>query len=163
MANVTDVKRVVNHSGLTIRRYHDREPTHGDVDRDPGSLIPLHADLPLIPMKLTPVLTAPCENCPFRTDVRPYISAARAKTITDALLRGESFPCHKTIDYRFSAKGRVTKNTKMCGGAAVMLAHMDQPNAIMQVAERLGCLDTENIKKNSPVYKTPEEMIEAHK
>lgn len=40
-------------------------------------------------------LISPCKNCPFRTDIKPFITAARAKDILSS--QGE-FHCHKTIE-----------------------------------------------------------------
>lgn len=45
----------------------------------------------------------PCAHCPFRTDVQPYLRPERARDIAGALLAGEDFPCHATIDYSGSA------------------------------------------------------------
>ncbi len=41
-------------------------------------------------------LRQPCNNCPFRTNVQPYLRPERAQEIARALRDGGEFPCHKT-------------------------------------------------------------------
>lgn len=42
-------------------------------------------------------MTTPCDNCPFRTNVRPYLTKGRVREIERGLVGGE-FYCHKTTD-----------------------------------------------------------------
>ena len=78
-------------------------------------------------MKMTK-LRRPCSECPFRADRRPYLSAARAAEIADALLRDKSFACHKTMDWggredindeldADDASGGDTSQASFCAGA----------------------------------------------
>lgn len=75
---------------------------------------------------------APCANCPFRKvgaiDLRP----GRLADIIDALRSGEGFLCHK----RYYAIAR--RERQPCAGAIVYLEKLGEPNAIMQVMDRLG-------------------------
>ena len=45
-------------------------------------------------------LKRPCANCPFRTDIRPFLRRDQAQQIADSLLdQQQTFACHKTVDY----------------------------------------------------------------
>lgn len=38
-------------------------------------------------------LRRPCPNCPFRTDVPPYLRGARAEEIARSIANGSDFRC----------------------------------------------------------------------
>jgi len=105
----------------------------------------------------------PCPQCPFRTDIRPFISAERAEEITDALVYGgATFACHKTIGFDDDGGSHDLPDSEHCAGAMIMLEHMETPNQMMRIAERLGIYDRTKLKMDSPVYESADEMIEAH-
>lgn len=112
-------------------------------------------------MRIKPILATPCANCPFRTDIPPFLYRSRAREITASLLRGDSFPCHKTVNYDDNGRGRVNKRTKMCGGAAIMLYQMKRWNTIMQVAHRMGFFHPGELKLEAPVYRNARLFIAA--
>ena len=73
-------------------------------------------------------LKRPCANCPFRTDIRPFLRRDQAQQIADSLLdQQQTFACHKTVDYSEDPAGRVPDDAQHCAGALIMLEHMEQP------------------------------------
>lgn len=94
-------------------------------------------------MKL-PIIKTPCNNCPFRKDVEPFLSGQRAAEIADA----ESFVCHKTIH----------KELKQCGG--FMLISGDDSEAV-RLAKALR-IDLE-LKGRELVFDNKQDFINHHK
>jgi hypothetical protein len=114
-------------------------------------------------------LTRPCGNCPFRTDVRPYIRADKVRQVLgDPAATGaahwpaSSFACHKTVDYRRSDRGRVHARSQHCAGAAIILTGERLPNQAMQLAERLLGVDFRRLDLSALVYPSRAAAIEAH-
>ena len=115
-------------------------------------------------MKYT--MTDPCSNCPFRTDIEPFLRRERAREIADGLVRyQQTFQCHKTIDYSDVDDEGVgndrTKNAQHCAGALIMLEHMDKPNQMMRICERLGLYDRRKLNMDAPVFKTSAAFVRA--
>lgn len=100
-------------------------------------------------------LKKPCANCPFRTDIRPYIHPDRVREIV-----GKVFSFHKTT----TEKGRSNEhpNAQHCAGSLIVHEKEDQPHQMMRICERLGLYDRTELKMDAPVYDSFEEMIEAH-
>jgi hypothetical protein len=115
-------------------------------------------------------LVRPCGNCPFRTDMHPFLEAARVREILgDPDAKGKrSFPatafiCHKTIDYDDSARGRVVDpNNQHCAGAAIVLIRDEIPNDAMQLAERLLGWKPDRLDMTAAVYQSRRDCIRAH-
>jgi hypothetical protein len=112
-------------------------------------------------------LKAPCRECPFRTDVRPYLRPGRVREILDAIIgRQQTFACHKTVDYSGAEDGEsdgvVGDNSQNCAGALILLEKIERPNQMMRIAERLGFYDRRKLKMKSSVYQSPEQMIAAY-
>jgi hypothetical protein len=108
-------------------------------------------------------LRKPCANCPFRTDIDPYLNDERAREIVDSLVRGE-FPCHKTLDYSHDdedGEARNTQKTAHCAGALIMLEHDEQPGQMMRIMERIGGYDRRLLDMESPVFKRRADFIRA--
>src|ERR1041385_6471860 len=113
-------------------------------------------------------LITPCANCPFRTDIRPYITVARVREILSS--QGE-FHCHKTIEVGDSANdrdetwGEVLDDTKaqVCAGFLICLEHDEAPNQMMRIAERLGLYDASKLRMDAPVYRGMDAAIRAHR
>lgn len=102
-------------------------------------------------------LTAPCDNCPFRTDVAPYLTKSRVRDIEQGLVDGQqSFPCHKTTVDSKDADGQMeaTPKSEHCAGAMILLERLEKPNQMMRIAERLGMYDFRKLNMKSPVFKT---------
>lgn len=107
-------------------------------------------------------LTKPCGNCPFRTDVRPYLTRRRAEEIGDGITHGDkTFSCHKTNDYDRPDGEVETPDTQHCAGAMIMLEHMGQPNQMMRIMERIGHYDRTALKMDAPVYTDVGDFIDA--
>jgi len=64
----------------------------------------------------------PCEHCPFRKDVKPFLTPARGIELA-MLTRNPKgvFNCHETLDYS-KFEGRVTADTRLCIGFATLRA-----------------------------------------
>lgn len=116
-------------------------------------------------------LVTPCGNCPFRSDVKPYITAARAREILSS--RGE-FHCHKTIELGDGLDDGVDgdtdhwrevvddKNAQVCAGFLICLEHDNEPNQMMRIAGRVGLYDRRKLRMDAPVYRGVKEAIHAH-
>lgn len=108
----------------------------------------------------------PCDKCPFRKDIEPYITAARALEIIHALKSGASFSCHETVEYgdmedeEGEAISINRSDESFCAGALIMVeADGDGPNQIMRIAERLGMYDHKKLNGEQLVYNSFTEMI----
>lgn len=67
-------------------------------------------------------MSAPCQHCPFRRDVKPFLHPERAEEIAlTAESMGGSFICHKTLE-RDEDEGELLagENSKECAGALYM-------------------------------------------
>jgi len=104
-------------------------------------------------------LTAPCSNCPFRTDIPPFLRPGRVAEIRRGLVRGE-FPCHKTVRYE-DGEPADTSSAAHCAGALILLEKIDKPSQMMRISERLGLYDREKLDMQAPVFASFEEMEEA--
>jgi hypothetical protein len=111
-------------------------------------------------------LINPCSNCPFRTDVKPYLRAERVEEIERGLERGE-FYCHKTTQHKDTdgdddVVGYRKAGSEMhCAGALILLEKLERPSQMMRIAERLRMYDPSKLNMAAPVYDTFEDMIEA--
>ena len=108
-------------------------------------------------------LTTPCSECPFRADIRPFLSLARANEIVGQVVRGDkTFACHKTTGV---ADGRrvLVKNHQSCAGAMILVRREGWRNQMYQIAERLGLLDPRGLNMAAPVYSSAKNMIGAHR
>lgn len=107
-------------------------------------------------------LKKPCPQCPFRTDIKPFITPERSEDICESLLSGRDFPCHKTTGSDDEGETTVESNSKMCAGAMIMLEHMKRPTQMMRISERLGIYDYKKLEMSSPVYEHVHDMIDRH-
>lgn len=96
-------------------------------------------------------ITKPCAQCPFRNDRPGFLRPERVEEITDAILGGQTFQCHKTIN-----KGK----EQHCAGATIFLEANDRPNQLMRIMERLGAYDRHALDMDSPVFTDADDMIE---
>lgn len=63
----------------------------------------------------------PCGSCPYRKDVKPYLTPQRGKELAlHALRHYGSFSCHKTTTHDYDDEGNSipleTENSKECAG-----------------------------------------------
>lgn len=111
-------------------------------------------------------MTKPCKNCPFRTDsLKGWLGKNRAKEIAFAIIQQQgTFPCHKTVDYDSDEEGEGVANgdSQHCAGAMIMLEHMEKPNQMMRIAERIGLYDMRKLDMKSPVFKNDKQFIKHH-
>ena len=101
-------------------------------------------------------LRKPCNNCPFRRGGLIGLHPERIEEIVN----GPAFQCHKTVDYSEDTPGQGDR-PQQCAGLMAFLHKIDQPNQIMQVAERLGYLDTDALDGRD-VYDSLGEVVAAH-
>lgn len=107
-------------------------------------------------------LKKPCPHCPFRTDIKTFITPERSEDICQSLLSGQDFPCHKTTGEDEEGETTVESDSKMCAGAMIMLEHMQRPTQMMRISERLGLYDYKKLDMNSPIYEDTCDMIDRH-
>lgn len=112
-------------------------------------------------------LKRPCRDCPFRTDVRGYLTPARAEEITAAVLKGDAtFTCHKTLTGEYVETDDESiyvpgdTGEQHCAGALILEAKAGHPNLPIRLARMTSMLDTDRLDMTAPVFDTAEEMIE---
>lgn len=108
-------------------------------------------------------MLGPCPQCPFRTDVKPYITAARARSILRSVLGGASFHCHKTTTHDDDGETVPSRAERMCAGAVLIARKEDAlyRNQMARIAERLGA-NFDEVRESAPVYPDAAAMICAH-
>jgi len=100
-------------------------------------------------------LTHPCKDCPYRTDVVPYLKQDRAEEIIHEITENQkTFTCHKTTELD-------DRNRQHCAGALILLEKNNEPNQMMRIAERLRYYDRTKLKMSAPVFDTYQEFIDA--
>lgn len=84
------------------------------------------------------VLKKTCKDCPFvlGSSTNTTLSTKRIQQIKSDLIQGQSFSCHKTVDY----DGEKKKKEQHCVGAMMWLYNKGMPNQMMRIAERIGAL-----------------------
>lgn len=94
----------------------------------------------------------PCEHCPFRRDVTPFLHPERAAEIANAACNPySSFHCHKTLGYDEDEDETISVSTSlMCAGFLTM-----------QLAEN-GEDPPEGFTLSDEVYADPYEMEDAY-
>lgn len=97
-------------------------------------------------------LRTPCPQCPFLKS-QGYLRPERAREIASVTLKGDkTFTCHKTLHTQH----------QHCAGALVMSEKAGRPNAMHQIAERLGLYDPSRIDMEAPIYASIEEIAKGH-
>jgi hypothetical protein len=105
-------------------------------------------------------MTTPCDNCPFRNDIRPYLTRGRVREIVQSLDRS-SFPCHKTTTFDDEGEAVRTDKEMHCAGALILQEKMERPGQMLRIGERLGLYDRRKLDMAAPVFDTFDAMIEA--
>jgi len=103
-------------------------------------------------------LTSPCTNCPFRKDIKFYLTNGRVREIISAITNnGGTFDCHKTT----GVDGPENIKRQHCAGALIMLekAGILFSNQMVRIASRLGMFNPDRLDMNAPTFESPEEMI----
>ncbi len=97
-------------------------------------------------------LKTPCPNCPFRSDIRPYLTKARVDQLESDLERC-TFTCHKTtVHDGDSGDMKDGPNAQHCAGALILLEKLRRPSQMMRIAERLGLYDRTKLEMKAPVF-----------
>jgi len=116
-------------------------------------------------------LKSPCKDCPFRTDKEGFLTRGRAEEIVKGItLYQGHFWCHKYTDHEQvddeedgeDSIYRPGDKDQMCAGSMIMLEHMEKPNQMMRIAERLGMYDRTELDMDAPVFKESDEFIDHH-
>lgn len=102
----------------------------------------------------------PCPQCPFRSDIRPYLTESRVREIERALERSE-FSCHKTTSFDDDGEHTPTPDEAHCAGALILMEKEGRSSQMMRVAERLGLYDHTKLDMSAPVYDTFDDMADA--
>jgi hypothetical protein len=106
-------------------------------------------------------LRRPCDNCPFRSDIKFPLEVERVEEIIHSITRlDQTFACHKTT--RHGDDGECIRHSKEqhCAGALILLEKTENPNQMMRISERLGFYDRHNLDMNyAPVYEDGDDMI----
>lgn len=100
-------------------------------------------------------LTTPCNNCPFRNDIRPYIRPERVEE-----LRGVPFSCHKTSTQQ--GKENHEEGVQHCAGSLILHEKENMPHQMMRITERIGMYNRTKLNMEAPVYDSFDEMVERH-
>ena len=109
-------------------------------------------------------LHTPCKDCPFRTDVKPYLRPDRVMEICANIIeRQQTFACHKTTEHDEDGDPIHSNDEQHCAGALVFLERLERPNQLMRIAERFGQYDRRKLDMTAPVYRTPTEMARAQR
>jgi hypothetical protein len=60
----------------------------------------------------------PCQHCPYRKDVKPFLTVERGVELAFITQNPyNSFHCHKTVDYDSEdGEGTIVEESKMCAG-----------------------------------------------
>lgn len=108
-------------------------------------------------------MMGPCPNCPFRTDIVPFLTRGRAREIADAL-EHKTFACHKVV---YSPRKRdklgrfLRKMEQHCAGALIVMENEGRQGDMQQIAERLGMYDHKKLQLDSPCFKSFGDFVEA--
>ena len=98
----------------------------------------------------------PCQHCPFRVDVRPFLRVERAEELAyNASNRYGTFPCHKTTeadDDSDDGEMMVVESTKECCGHLTMQSHENGSTYY----------DEDGFKPAANCYESPYDMIDAY-
>lgn len=102
-------------------------------------------------------LKNPCKDCPFKEGSSIVLHSERAKEIAEAITEKQgTFTCHKTLVLK-------EEDRQHCAGAMIMLEHIERPNQMMRIAERLGYYDRFSLNMEAPVFRTTDAFIQYHK
>lgn len=105
-------------------------------------------------------LKRPCKSCPFRIGQGSLFGLHPDRLA--AIRAGTAFQCHGTVDYSDDDGPRPGDKPQQCAGLMAVLHREDDPNQMMQVAERLGALDPNQLDPDGVCYASWAEALAAH-
>lgn len=112
-------------------------------------------------------LKTPCNNCPFRRDVKFCLHPERRQEIADALRHDMTFSCHKTVDYsdewNDSSTHIPTEDEQHCAGALIVLNRSGElfNNFLYRLAVWAKLFDPDKLNMHAPVFDTLDQFVEA--
>ncbi len=110
-------------------------------------------------------MSNPCPQCPFRNDIEGYLTAERVDEICDAVLRQQSFPCHKTTEAREGEDGESemceTEDSEQCAGAEIFAMKHGVCSQMRRISGRLG-REVAELNEDAPICEDVDEMLEVH-
>lgn len=111
-------------------------------------------------------LKRPCPKCPFRKDcLKGWLGEGRADEIASSILSGDmTFACHETTQHDEDGAHVQHKGEHHCVGAMILVEKEEAPNAMLQIAERLGLRDPDVIDPSAAelIFNTGGEFIAHH-
>lgn len=105
-------------------------------------------------------MVTPCDQCPFRNDIDPYLREGRVREIERSLDRGE-FPCHKTVEHDEDGEPIHSGEQIHCAGALILMEKEGRSSQMMRIAERIGIYDPSKLNMGAPVFGSFNEMAKA--
>lgn len=111
-------------------------------------------------------LKSPCKDCPFRTDVTPFLSPERVQGFKqDLIINDNHFHCHKTVKYGENDEGEThdVSNSQLCAGAMILQEKHGRPSVMARLGRVYGLYSPQKLDMVAPVYNSIDEMIEAYK
>ena len=110
-------------------------------------------------------MVTPCQQCPFRTDIKGYLRSERAREIAEFTLNNGSFHCHKTTEVVEDENGEEdtveVADSQECAGAAIFAAKHGCSSQMSRISERLG-FPVAELDMSAPIFDSVEEMVEAN-
>lgn len=110
-------------------------------------------------------MKTPCKHCPFRSNIRGYLTKERVIEIAHSVLSGQSFPCHKTTEAIESDDGiedmEATPDSQECAGASIFAQRHKTSSQMSRIAERLG-MKVAKLNSRAKVCRSVDEMVEVH-
>jgi len=112
-------------------------------------------------------LKRPCSDCPFRKGNGERFALPDERIA--GIVRADAFQCHKTVDYSIddadenAAVLRQGDKPQQCAGIMAILHREGLENQIMQVAERLGVLNPDELDPMGEAYDNLSDALTAHR
>jgi Family of unknown function (DUF6283) len=102
----------------------------------------------------------PCEHCPFRRDVPPYLHRARqiARQMEDDHYW---FACHETTGMKHGKRVRRADQSH-CAGLMAVLWREGNPNIAMRLALAFKMISREQLEAEQPVFDSLAEFARHH-
>lgn len=104
----------------------------------------------------------PCEHCPFRRDVHPYLDPRHAQELADALSDDRNwFACHQTTGQTRGRRVRPEKQSH-CIGAAIVLYRDHLINVATRLALAFNLISQTELDAPVPVFHSLKEFVTHH-
>jgi len=110
-------------------------------------------------MSAVDFMKKPCKHCPFRHDVKPFLTNERAEELSYATHNPyNTFPCHKTTEESENSEGEMmcVATTKECAGFLTLRANELGEEEVYEIREE-GFKPAYDV-----VYGSAEDMIYAY-